>query len=50
MPKYVVLYTAPVSASAEMENNDPEMAAASMQAWNDWSAKAGRGVVDRGSR
>ena len=48
MPKYVVLYTAPVSASAQMENNDPEMAAASMQAWTDWSAKAGSGVVDLG--
>ena len=48
MPTYVVLYTAPVSASAQMENNDPEMAAASMQAWNDWSAKAGSGVVDLG--
>lgn len=48
MPKYVVLYTAPVTASAQMENNDPEMAAAAMQAWNDWSAKAGSGVVDLG--
>lgn len=48
MPKYVVLYIAPLSASAQMENNDPEMAAASMQAWNDWSANAGSAVVDLG--
>lgn len=48
MPKYVVLYTAPVSASAQMENNDPAMAAEAMKAWNDWSAKAGSGMVDLG--
>jgi len=49
MPNYVVLYNAPVSASEQMENNDPEMAAAAMQAWNDWSAKVGSGVVDLGT-
>jgi hypothetical protein len=32
-----------------MESNDPEMAAAVMQAWNDWSAKAGTSVVDLGT-
>lgn len=48
MPRYVVLYTAPVSASAQMENNDPAMAAEAMKAWNDWSAKAGSGMVDLG--
>jgi len=49
MPNYVVLYNAPVSAPAQMENNDPDMAAAVMQAWNDWSARAGNGVVDLGT-
>ena len=49
MPNYVVLYNAPVSASDQMENNDPEMAAAAMQAWNDWSAKVGTGMVDLGT-
>ena len=49
MPNYLVLYNAPVSASEQMENNDPEMAAAAMQAWNDWSARAGSGVVDLGT-
>lgn len=49
MPKYVVLYNAPVSASQQMEDNDPEMAAAAMQAWNDWSARAGSSVVDLGT-
>lgn len=49
MPNYVVLYNAPVSASAQMESNDPEMAAAVMQAWNDWSARVGSGIVDLGT-
>jgi hypothetical protein len=48
MPSYVVLYNAPVSASDQMENNDPDMAAAVMQAWNDWAARAGDGIVDLG--
>jgi hypothetical protein len=49
MPNYVVLYNAPVSASAQMENNDPDMAAAAMQAWNDWAARAAGGIVDMGT-
>ena len=48
MPKYVVLYTSPISASAQMENADPEMAAAGIKAWNDWSARAGTAVLDLG--
>jgi len=48
MPKYVVLYTAPVSSAAQMENNDPAMAAEVMKAWNDWSEKTGSGMVDLG--
>ena len=48
MHKYVVLYNAPVSASAQMENNDPAMAAEVMKAWNDWSASVGEGMVDLG--
>ncbi|MDF2728508.1 MAG: hypothetical protein K0T01_294 [Acidimicrobiia bacterium] len=49
MPNYVVLYNAPVSAAAQMEDNDPDMAAAAMQAWNDWSARVGSGIVDLGT-
>jgi len=49
MPNYVVLYNAPVSAEAQMEGNDPDMAAAAMQAWNDWSARVGDGVIDLGT-
>ncbi|HSJ84574.1 MAG TPA: hypothetical protein VLA91_12230 [Acidimicrobiia bacterium] len=49
MPNYVVLYNAPVSAAEQMEGNDPDMAAAVMQAWNDWSARAGSGIVDLGT-
>jgi hypothetical protein len=32
-----------------MENNDPDMAAAAMQAWNEWSARVGGGMVDLGT-
>ena len=49
MPNYVVLYNSPVSASAQMENNDPDMAAAVMQAWTDWATRAGSGIVDLGT-
>ena len=49
MPNYVVLYNAPVSAADQMENNDPDMAAAAMQAWNDWSAIVGGDLVDLGT-
>lgn len=49
MPNYVVLYNAPVSAVDQMENNDPDMAAAAMQAWNDWSAIVGGDLVDLGT-
>ena len=49
MPKYVVLYTAPVSASQQMGNNDPAMAEQVMKAWNDWSAGVGEGMVDLGT-
>jgi hypothetical protein len=49
MPNYVVMYNAPVSAAAQIESNDPDMAAAVMQAWNDWSARAGSGIVDLGT-
>ena len=46
MPKYVVLYRSPVSAAAQMESNDPAMAAEAMKAWNAWSDEAGSSVVD----
>jgi hypothetical protein len=48
MPKYIVLYTAPVSAEAQMQSNDPAMAAEVMKAWTDWAAKAGDSMVDLG--
>ncbi|HKX74334.1 MAG TPA: hypothetical protein VJR05_03005 [Acidimicrobiia bacterium] len=48
MPKYVVLYTAPVSAEAQMEANDPEMGAEVMKAWNAWSERVGENMVDLG--
>lgn len=48
MPKYVVLYAAPVSASDQMENNDPAMAAEVMKAWTDWATNVGDGMVDLG--
>lgn len=48
MPKYVVLYNAPVSAADQMADNDPAMAEQVMKAWNDWSAKVGDAMVDLG--
>ncbi len=48
MPKYVVLYTAPSTGAAQMEDADPAMAEAVMKAWYDWSAKVGNGMVDLG--
>lgn len=49
MPKYLVLYRAPMSAAEQMNQNDPEQAEAGMKAWMDWAHRAGDAVVDLGS-
>lgn len=49
MAKYLILYRAPQSAAEQMANNDPQAAAAGMQAWMDWAGRAGDAIVDMGS-
>ena len=49
MPKYLVLYRAPVSAREQMANASPEQAQAGMEAWTAWSKRAGDAIVDLGS-
>jgi len=49
MTKYLILYRAGNSAAEQMAGNDPGAAAAAMQAWMDWAAKAGDALVDLGS-
>lgn len=49
MSKFVVIYAAPESAEATMENNDPAAAADGMQAWMDWAGRAGQHLTDMGA-
>lgn len=49
MPKYLLLYRAPVSAADQMAAGSPEDAAAGMEAWMNWAGKAGSALVDLGS-
>ena len=49
MPKYLVLYKAPVSAREQMAAGSPEDAAAGMEAWMTWAGRAGSALVDLGS-
>ncbi len=45
----MVLYQAPVSASAMMANMDPEQAKKGMAVWMAWSEKNRDGIVDLGT-
>jgi hypothetical protein len=49
MSKFVVIYAAPESAEATMENNDPAAAAEGMKAWMDWAGRAGQHLTDMGA-
>ncbi|WP_427015983.1 hypothetical protein ACQCSX_14470 [Pseudarthrobacter sp. P1] len=49
MTKFVVLYHAPQSAQAAMDNNDPAAAAEGMKLWTDWAARAGEHLADMGA-
>jgi len=49
MTKYMILYRSPVSASEQMDANDPEAAQAGMDAWMTWAQRAGSAVVELGS-
>jgi hypothetical protein len=49
MPKFLVLYRAPISAREQMASATPEQAKAGMDAWMAWSGKAGGAIVDLGA-
>src|SRR3954454_17616423 len=49
MTSYLVLYRSPTSPQEMMASSTPEQAAAGMEAWTAWAAKAGDAVQDLGS-
>lgn len=49
MTKFMVLYTAPISAEEQMQQASPEQAKESMKPWMDWAEKCGEGMVSMGS-
>lgn len=49
MKKFIVLYTAPIDASAQMAETSPEEQAKGMEAWMQWAQKCGDKLVDLGS-
>jgi len=48
MQKYIVLYTAPLTASERFAQATPEQAQQGMQMWFDWKEKLGSSLVDLG--
>src|SRR4051812_19743704 len=48
MRKYIVLYTAPVTAAERFAQVTREEAQQGMQLWFDWKEKLGSGLVDMG--
>jgi hypothetical protein len=49
MSKYLVLYRASASAADQMANATPEQMQAGMDAWMNWSKRAGDAIVDLGA-
>jgi len=49
MKKYIVLYTAPIEASAQMAQVPKEEQAKGMELWMQWAKKCGDKLVDLGS-
>jgi hypothetical protein len=49
MKKYIVLYTAPIEATEQMQQVPPEEQAKGMEAWMQWAQKCGDKLVDLGS-
>jgi hypothetical protein len=49
MKKYVVLYTAPIEASQQMQQVPPEEQAKEMETWMQWAQRCGDKLVDLGS-
>lgn len=49
MPKYLVLYTSSDSAEETMAKATPEDQEAGMEAWAEWSRRAGNAILDLGA-
>ena len=49
MPRFLVLYRAPVSAREQMESSTPEQRQAGMELWQAWAGKAGPAIADLGA-
>jgi hypothetical protein len=49
MKKFLVLYKAPASGFEQMKKSTPEQQKAGMAAWQEWSKKAAKSIVDMGS-
>jgi hypothetical protein len=49
MPKYLVLYRAPIGAAEQMAASDPAVAQAGMEAWMAWGQRAGSAILDMGA-
>lgn len=49
MSKYLLLYRSAISAEDQMANASPDEAQAGMDAWMEWSNRAGSAIVDFGS-
>ena len=50
MRKYIVLYTAPITAAERFAQATPEQAQQGMKLWFDWKEKIGDGLVDMGQQ
>ena len=50
MRKYIVLYTAPITAAERFAQVTREEAQQGMQLWFDWKEKLGSGLVDMGQQ
>ncbi len=50
MRKYIVLYTAPITAAERFAQVTREEAQQGMKLWFDWKAKIGSGLIDMGNQ
>jgi hypothetical protein len=48
MPRYIVLYRAPIDVAQRFATATPQEAALGLQAWVDWAHKLGSALVDPG--
>lgn len=49
MKKFIVVYHAPLSALAQMQEATPEQSKAGMDAWMTWAKECGSALVDSGA-